>query len=723
MNNENFHPIQIEPPLAHSLHHWDPQTGILRYEYNGVDVITVQVPTGIDLGFRHGSDGSIQSVQYMQQIYLASEIPCTAKITIRLHESSLNMRPSRATREEAILGTLPEMLNYGVNGMYDVQWDLMIDWHGKPWKWTDNLATSEQNGFVLAVFETELSLSALFINLRPWYYAKHLGYHYHRPWEHRPKQEVVAGWCSWEAYRRDIDIKKIQNIALFLKESLQAYGLNYLQVDDGYQAMPLPISGDMDIPQGWLTCDQEKFPEGHNSIVSTIAQNGFSPAIWVNANITNPDFVKSHPDNVIWHEGKPLKGEWIDFLYNCDEQTLATQVEPLFLALKELGYQYIKIDAIRHLLFDGLHECVRLGMMTNKQAEDKFRAFMQATVNGMGKDVYYLASWGEMHEVVGLADACRISMDANPTWAGIRMQLFESARWFHTQRILFLNDPDHVCVRTKPEWAKSILSLISLSGELYMLSDIPEAYTPEKLDIIRKTLPPIQTSAGETGPLTVEYPAYTWTKLHGFAVQSHETPVEMEDVSKEELEHIVGWVPDKHRLNPFSTLWSFAMNHHGLQWRIMLRVATTILKKGAVQLEDLALDPCKTYIAYDFWKEEYLGEVKKELLCDKLDLGYCQVVAFYEKPKQPMLIASNRHVSMDAVSITKHFYKEKTLHLKLNGIIDQKIRYVIYLPDGFKVEQVRGKDCEVVVTSSNTHTCSLEVSFESSEVEVWITME
>ena len=81
-------------------------------------------------------------------------------------------------------------------------------------------------------------------------------------------------------------------------------------------------------------------------------------------------------------------------------------------------------------------------------------------------------------------------MDANPTWAGIRMQLFESARWFHTHRILFLNDPDHVCVRTKADWAKSVLSLISLSGELCMLSDTQQAYTPEKLDIIRKTLPP-----------------------------------------------------------------------------------------------------------------------------------------------------------------------------------------------------------------------------------------
>ena len=42
-------------------------------------------------------------------------------------------------------------------------------------------------------------------------------------------------------------------------------------------------------------------------------------------------------------------------------------------------------------------------------------------------------------------------------------------------------------MRTKPQWARSVLSLVSLSGELYMLSDTQQAYTPEKLDIIRRT--------------------------------------------------------------------------------------------------------------------------------------------------------------------------------------------------------------------------------------------
>ncbi|MTR31801.1 hypothetical protein GMD62_05465 [Pseudoflavonifractor sp. BIOML-A14] len=719
MNSERFHPTLTEPPLAHALHRWDADRGLLVYEYNGVNVIEVQVPAGTDLGFRHGSDGSMQSVQYLQQVYLACERPCTALVTLRLHAGSLNLRPRRAAAEQAILGTVPGALSFGVNGLYDTAWDLLIDWHGHPWSWLDEDMKGDENGFATASFAVRLTMSAFYLNLRPWYYANTLGYSFHRPWVRRPSQETVAGWCSWEAYRRDIDIHKVSAVAEFLHQNLRPYGLTHLQVDDGYQAMPLPVRGGMTMAEGWMTCDEEKFPGGHASIVSAIRKEGLTPAIWVNANITNPDFAVHHPEAVIWNGEEALKGEWIDFLYRCDPDTLSLHVEPLFAALREKGYKYVKIDAIRHLLFDGLHECVRLGLMSNADASARFRAFMEAGRRGMGEDVYYLASWGEMHEVVGVADACRISMDANPTWAGVRMQLFESARWYHTHRVLFTNDPDHVCVRTKPQWARSVLSLVSLSGELYMLSDTQQAYTPEKLDIIRRTLPPLQTCAGEAGPLPTDYPAYTWTKLHGFAVQSHETPVSMEDVGAEEAMDIAGWAPARDANHPFSSLWSFAVSRPGRRWRVMLRVGTTPLGQCSLPLERLALDPEKTYLAYDFWAQKFLGEVRGDFRCRALGLGECQAVAFHEKPAFPALIASDRHVSMDAVSVLEESYAGGKLYLRLRGVPGEAFAYHIWAPAGIHPGGERAVACEVVPTENGALT-TLRVRFTREEAELWL---
>ena len=355
--------------------------------------------------------------------------------------------------------------------------------------------------------------------------------------------------------------------------------------------------------------------------------------------------------------------------------------------------------------------------MTNEEAEQKFRAYMEATKKGMSDDMYYLASWGEMHEVVGIADACRISMDANPTWAGIRMQLFEMARWFHTQRILFLNDPDHVCVRTKPEWAKSVLSLISLAGGLCMLSDTTDAYTEEKLEIIRKTLPPLTTCTAETGPLNLDFPAYTWTKLHGFAVQSHETPVEMEDVNLKDAYDMAGIYPTMNDKHPFSSLWSFHINNAGETWCVAGRFATIPLKASKLNLEQISLDASASYHVFDFWNEKYLGKVTGEVAVKELGLGECQILGFRKVKEVPQLIASTRHVSMDAVSVQDIQWEENKLLIVLNGVQGTKERYYFFIPDGFEFEMIESQGSCCHVEQKENLLC-VEAEFYKAETEI-----
>ena len=141
------------------------------------------------------------------------------------------------------------------------------------------------------------------------------------------------------------------------------------------------------------------------------------------------------------------------------------------------------------------------GILTNKDAEHRFRAYLECAREGVGPDAFYLSSWGVLPQVIGIADACRISLDANPTWAGVRMQMVEQARWYHAQRILFINDPDHICARAMIDWTRSIISLFSLSGGLFMLSDPLETYDAQRIRMLQQCLPPLTTITGETGAL------------------------------------------------------------------------------------------------------------------------------------------------------------------------------------------------------------------------------
>ena len=713
MNNENFHPVLNEPPIAHALHKWDEKNRILTYEYNGKNIITMEIGGTDEVGFRHGSDGNLQNIPFIQQIYVMLDRPVKAKVTLLLSDDAINMKPNRAKNEEAILGQVGHPTIENVNGVYDINQDLLIDWNGCEWRWISERFERTSDGNLKVELEVDLGARPLFINLRMQYYRKHLGYSYHKPWNWRPNTKSVTGWCSWEAFRRDVNQKNIEDVSEFFSEKFGAYGLEYIQIDDGYQNMPLPLDPRGSLAEGWINTNSQ-FPKGHKGAVEAIQNKGLKAGIWTNANITNPDFAEAQAECLLkGNDGKPMLGEWIDYLIDCKDESLNKHVLPFYKGLKELGYDYFKTDAIRHLLLDGLHEAVRQGLITNDDAENRFRSYMEYARAGMGDQAYFLASWGVLSEVVGLVDACRIAMDANPTWAGIRMQIVESARWFNTQRILFLIDPDHICARTNINWARSICSLTSLSGGLYMLSDPLNDYDDDRVEIIRKTLPTLETFAGETGTIDLSYPAFTWTKLHGFAVP-RENPVKAEEITIEDAMNMAGNYPTMNDDHPFSTLWTIHIDKDWRRWSVVGRFASVPLEASEVSLEKLGLDTKKEYLAFDFWDKKYLGKVSKYLETRALELGDCQVVSLTELKDHPQVIASSRHVSMDAISIKNQVWEDNALMLQLDTIKGTEESYWFHVPEEYIIDDIKCSNAYVKYTSRN-NLLKVDISFNSDK--------
>jgi hypothetical protein len=620
------------------------------------------------------------------------DAPVVAEVTFRLSSDAVCMRPNRAGTEQAILGQVGHPLFYGVNGIYDINQDMMIEWYGRKWRWMDDQFTvDEKTGELIAQLEVELGESAWFMNLRPQYYRNHLGYVYHKPWEFRPYPKPVSGWCSWEAYRREVTEKDVAGASEFFAKHFGPYGMEYIQIDDGYEKTPIPYDPKGSICNAWLDTN-DQFPNGHNGAVEKIKAHGLKPGIWTSASLTNKDFPKEQPECIVKDKnGACIEGDWLGFLLDCLPDTLEKHVLPYYKGLREMGYDYFKTDQIRHLLYDGLQKAARMGVLTNEDVEQRFRAFMQHARNGMGPDAFFLASWGVLSQVTGIADACRIAIDANPTWAGVRMQLVESARWYHTHRILFINDPDHICARTKLDWAKSLISLVSLSGGLFMLSDPLEAYDEDRIRIIQRCLPPLPTVTGETGQLDMRSPAFTWTKLHGFAVK-REKPVEVKPTELEDALNMAGEYPTMHNDHPFSTLWAFHMNlPERNQWQLVGRFATIPLKATEISFDNLGLDPKKDYLAFDFWAEKFIGRVNGRLSVPDLDLGHCQIISLREVLPHPQFIASTRHISMDAVSVKSEKWaanSERCLTVELTGVPGTAETYWFHAPVGWVLTEV-----------------------------------
>lgn len=690
------YPKLAVPPIAHApLREEITSDGKKRLilNYGGVDAVVLETESGVKLRYRRGSDGNVQSQPLIQQFGVSAEHSVRAKVTLRVREDGLCMRPRRASDKEAILGQHGRPLIYGANGFYGIWEDLLIEWHGADWAWIGEECIILDDGAVSASFEFELTPKPFLIMLRPRYYEQHLGYRYHKPWERTPNPKAISGWSSWEAYHDQVTEENVRDAACQLGK-LASYGLEYIQLDDGYEQILIPPDKDKKVFESWLK-PNEKFSGEHEAIVCAILKNGLVPGIWTNTMVNNEEAANTG-GLCMQENGQAFRGQWIQFILSCTEETLREHVLPYYVGLREKGYRYFKTDALRHLMFDGLQECVRRNLLTDEEVEEKYRRFFLIIRKGIGKDIYLLSCWGALGQCIGIADACRIATDTNPNWPAIQMQVEETARWFFAQRVLFTLDPDHVCARTNPEWARMLLSFVSLTGGLYMLSDPIESYDEVRMNLIRKTLPGQEIYAAETGAVEYVTPAF-----YGLASSSN----------PEEYSRLTNGDHGGH--NFFGTLWATHYAAKGRRWTVILRTALSPLSAAEVLLADIGVEHGRDYAVYDFWREEFLGCVKDAVPMRELGLGETQAVAVVAVEEGLTLVGSTRHISMDTVSVEDCIRKDAGLRLNLCGIVGDTVRYCFYGKGEWTISHCEGGSA---VLSSHDGVVWVKTVFESTHM-------
>ena len=183
---------------------------------------------------------------------------------------------------------------------------------------------------------------------------------------------------------------------------------------------------------------------------------------------------------------------------------------------------------------------------------------------------------------------------------------------------------------------------------------------------------------------------------------------------------MAGIYPTMEDAHPFSSLWSFHLNHADETWCVVGRFATVPLKESKIRLEQIQLDSEDSYHVFDFWKEEYLGIVTGELKVRELGLGECQILGLRKVKEIPQFIASTRHVSMDTVSVQEITWNENKLCVNLSGVPKSKERYYFAVPEGFDLKnvEVQGMCCEI---TQNENVLCAEVEFldQESQMILW----
>jgi alpha-galactosidase len=622
---------------------------VFVYLAEGEPYLKLRFDTFGKLEHKPVSDGDILPDPFLEQMVFVPEQESALTMECTLWDAAV-MRKGRAGPGQAILSQQGKPLIYGVNGLYDFATDTLITWHGFEWRFEGSRVIQKDGRDYVKITGPIPPGTPVVINSYFQYYRKHLGFEYHEPRKRRYNAKSICGWASWEAHHAGITPELIEGSADFLAQKLKAWGLEYIQIDDGYQSTVMPPEGVHTIREGWLTLN-EKFPGGHVSIVKAILEKGFQAGIWTNAVINNETYAVESGRCITGKDGNPLKVRWLGYVFDCTDESVR-EICDLFRELAAGGYTYFKVDAIRHLIYDGLFSAVREGLLSNEEASRRFRNYMGAIRRGIGDENYLLSCWGVLSPNAGIADAMRFATDAAASDESLLMQIDESARWHFTHGVLYRNDPDYICLNRDTLKARLLSSLVSLNGYLYMISDDVRFYTEEKLEIARKTMPPTGAITAETGPLNCDTPMNYYAGM----IRSHDNlPV---------LAHGNVWVTH------------FILGDRN--WAVVQILRPSAAKNGdrvQIPVTDLALDPAYTYEAFDFWEQRSLGKVKGILNAVVPDPFSGRVIALTPLCHDIELIGTSRHVSMDVVSVKNIERDDDNLILTLEGVPGESFDY------------------------------------------------
>ncbi len=493
--------------------------------------------------------------------------------------------------------------------------------------------------------------SEIVLRFRPRFYQVHRGLAFFEPWTYKAWPGAVAGWISWFAFFDKVTEKDIVDTADTLSEVLRPFGYDLLQIDDGYQRG----EGRPDL---WLAAN-DKFPRGLGFLPSYIRSKGLKPGIWTNVAFKQADYAAEHKDWFVTDEnGDPARGNWIQFSLDASvPAAVDAVVRPVYRGLRGMGWEYFKVDALRHLRYEGYNAHAAYFERSKKDLVRSYRGYVEAIRQEIGRDFFILGCWGIRPELIGLIDGCRIGTDGF-SYAG--MAQFNS--W---NNVVWRNDPDHI--ELDANRYKSTL-VTSLTGSILLLTDKPEIYRTHVVEPARRAAPVLWTVPGQifdVDPSRSDQLGRVGAEVSGSGSRVFDAS-----------------------LQPTCELFLLEVDRPFERWSVLGRTGESVRE---IRFADLGLDPAKEYYVFEFWTKRLLGSFVGSFDPGPLDpLFRSQALAIRERKARPQVLATSRHVTCGGVDLADVRWSEWTL--SGTSVVVAGDPYAIYLtePEGYRLTGFEG---------------------------------
>jgi alpha-galactosidase len=517
-------------------------------------------------------------------------------------------------------------------------------------------------GDSVTTFHVDASGSEVALRFRPRFYQRHRGLAQYQPWTYQPWRESVAGWSSWYAFFDKVTEADVKRTADVLGDVLRPFGYRYLQIDDGYQQTPIGM------PDHWLNANT-KFPGGLASLRRYISDRGLEPGIWTNVSFAQRDSAEAHPEWFVRDvHGHPAYGNWIGYVMDgSNPATIAMLVRPVYDSLARMGWTYFKLDALRHLRYEGYNSYASYFAEKGLDRDVVYRGFVEAVRDIVGRNHYLLACWGVRPELIGLVDGVRVGDDGFGYGSFAQYNSFNNVVW--------RNDPDHIELRQHDRYRATTLT--SLTGSALMLTDPPEVYRTNRVEAAKRAAPVLFTRPG----------------------QLYDVDPSRSSLLSQAASQLSGAGP-----RPFDadqrlvvTLYQLDVARPFEQWTVLARTSGA---ESSIAFKDLGLPPATDYVAFEFWTKRSLGVFRDTLRAGPVDSRFeVQVLCLRPRVDHPQVLATNRHVTCGGADLVDVAWSNRTLHGTSDVVASDS--YDVYLtePAGYRVASVDAEGAEVVSDS------------------------
>jgi hypothetical protein len=464
---------------------------------------------------------------------------------------------------------------------------------------------------------------------------------------------IPTGWVDWYfSFAKTTQEDILKNLD-FIARELKDFGLEYVQIDSGWQLGVETSSPPHNTVAGGPWTENSKFARGMKWFAGEIRARGLKPGIWVRPF----QFSDGAPE-------RSLHPEWFNSRGQMDisNPEVRRLIRDLFVKLvEEWGFEYIKYDFVAFDLFGEFGPKAYGDALAIAEPRDQSRTSIQIYGDmlgeiraAVGNKAKILACNSVMPSTLGSADAFRIGDDVGNWDRTFRYGVSSVGPRYFTNGVFWANDPDCLLVR-EPftlNQARMWGSLIALSGGIVFISENLAALPQERLEIVKKCLP-VYANAGE---------GYRFGR-----------PIDLFER-----------VP--------ATVWHLPVRRGFASWDVVgLFNWSDQPASRSFDLATTGIAPGDSLLAYDFWKGEFLGEVHGTMSL-MLEPMSSRVIALHRATGRPQLLSTSRHVTQGGVELLSLTWDEASgvLSGSVRAVAGNPYDLIVHVPDEYVLVRLDG---------------------------------